>query len=297
MSSVSSTPDFSRRAAARSFAHASIASTCLAESAPVIRREKTGRAPSIPKSAASRASCSTSAGSQPNLRDRSHTAPGLRNDMRSRSSARSVKCANFFTSSALSATKVRTPKCRAFRISRSRLIGWVWMQRSGATRKARRELHFAGGGQIEQAARLDDGAHRRRMRQRLQRIMQIDARQRPAELAELPANARAVDDQERRAKLAHQPADMLRLEGIDEPFVRAPSPGQLGQHGDDAGDIELAHPGRGAHQAVADRIPAFIRGTSCTRILRQPALSSVRRLAYRLWPYWSGRRPALTQVT
>ena len=41
--------------------------------------------------------------------------------------------ANLRTSSGLSATKVRTPKSSALRMSCSRLMGWVWMQRSGAT--------------------------------------------------------------------------------------------------------------------------------------------------------------------
>ena len=49
--------------------------------------------------------------------------------------------------------------------------------------------------------------------------MQIDAGQRTGKLAELRADALAIDDEERRAKLAHQPADMDRLERINKAFA------------------------------------------------------------------------------
>ena len=93
--------------AASSLAQASIASTCL----PGIRRLRAHverQAAHVDRRAprASRASPTASSGSQPNLRDRSHTAPGLRNDTRSSSSARSRSGANLRTSSGLSATNI-----------------------------------------------------------------------------------------------------------------------------------------------------------------------------------------------
>ncbi len=133
MSSVSKVPSFSLRAAAMSFVHAWIASTCLAGSTACEPTWNESPRTSIPSSAATRASASRASGSQPNLRDRSHIAPGERNDTRSNSSACSVRCANLRTSSGLSATKVRTPNLSALRMSCSRLIGCVWMQRSAAT--------------------------------------------------------------------------------------------------------------------------------------------------------------------
>jgi hypothetical protein len=90
----------------------------------------------------------------------------------------------------------------------------------GCDRKARGKLHFAGRGEIEEAARFDDGTHRRRMRQRLQRVVQVDARQRPRELAKLRTNALAIDNEERRAKLRHEPANLGRLKRINKPFHR-----------------------------------------------------------------------------
>ena len=64
--------------------------------------------------------------------------------------------------------------------------------------------------------RLDDGLDHRRMRQRLERIVQVHARQRLVQLAVLLAHALAVDDEQRRAELGHQPADLGRLKWIDD---------------------------------------------------------------------------------
>ena len=90
MSRVSKTPSFSRRAAAISAAQASIASTCLPGSAACEPTWNDRPRTVTPTLRASRASASKSSGSQPNLRDRSQTAPGLRNETRSSSSAWSV---------------------------------------------------------------------------------------------------------------------------------------------------------------------------------------------------------------
>ena len=53
------------------------------------------------------------------------------------------------------------------------------------------------------------------MRQRLERVVQVDARQRLVQLAVLLAHALAVDDEQRRAELGHQPPDLRRGERID----------------------------------------------------------------------------------
>ena len=84
--------------------------------------------------------------------------------------------------------------------------------------QSRRELHLAGGRKIEKAARIDHRTHRRRMRQRLQRIVQVDAGQHAGEPAVLRANALAIEDEERRAKFADQPPYVGRLEWINEAF-------------------------------------------------------------------------------
>ena len=54
------------------------------------------------------------------------------------------------------------------------------------------------------------------MRQRLERIVQVDAGQRLVQLAVLLAHPLAVDDQQRRAEFGHQPPDLRRREWIDE---------------------------------------------------------------------------------
>ena len=59
------------------------------------------------------------------------------------------------------------------------------------------QLHFAGGGQVQIAARLHHHLHHGGMRQRLERIVQIDIRQRLLQLAQLHANPFAVNDQQR----------------------------------------------------------------------------------------------------
>jgi len=99
-------------------------------------------------------------------------------------------------------------------MSSGRLMGWVWMQRSGSTPLD--ELHFAGGGEIEETAFREHGLDDRRMRHRLEGVVQIHARQRFLELAELHAHAFAVEDHERRAELLDQTTNFGGLERIDE---------------------------------------------------------------------------------
>ena len=55
-----------------------------------------------------------------------------------------------------------------------------------------------------------------RVRQRLQRVVQVDAGQRLVQLAVLLAHALAVDDEQRRAELRHQALDLRLRERIDE---------------------------------------------------------------------------------
>ena len=80
----------------------------------------------------------TAAGSQPNLRDRSTTAVGLRNDTRSNSSARRRCRLNLRISSGLSATNVRMPKRSAARDIR---IGLDRVRVDAAVRRDTRGLH------------------------------------------------------------------------------------------------------------------------------------------------------------
>src|SRR6185312_6654530 len=78
------------------------------------------------------------------------------------------------------------------------------------------ELHFARRREIEEGALLAHRLHHRRMGQGLQGVVQIDARQGLAQLPELHAHALAVDDEQGRAELLHEPPDLGWLEGIDE---------------------------------------------------------------------------------
>ncbi len=112
---------------------ASIASTYFDESATCEPTWKLKPRTRTPRLLASSTSGATAPGSQPNLRERSTTADGLRNDTRSSNSARRRYGTNLRISSGLSATNRRMPKRNAARISESRLIGCVWMQRPAAT--------------------------------------------------------------------------------------------------------------------------------------------------------------------
>ena len=83
------------------------------------------------------------------------------------------------------------------------------------------ELHLAGSREIQERAFRDHRLHHRRMRQGLQRVMQVDTRQRLAQLAQLHTHALAVHDEQRRAELLHQPADLDGLERIEETAATA----------------------------------------------------------------------------
>ena len=198
-----------------SLPQASMASTCLPASAacePTWNdRPRTG----MPSLRASRASSSRSSGSQPNLRDRSHTAPG-------RAERHAQQQLALVAVGLELADLVGIVGDEDLHAEMQRVADVdVALDRMGvdAARRVdaelRDELRFAGGREIQPAAELDDGLHHGRVRQRLQRVVQVDARQRLVQLAVLLAHALAVDDQQRRAELRHQPVDLRRLERID----------------------------------------------------------------------------------
>ncbi len=65
------------------------------------------------------------------------------------------------------------------------------------------------------------------MRQRLQRVVQVHARQRAAQLAVLLAHPLTVDDQQWRTKLADQPLYLCGLERIDAAFHQGSMPAAM----------------------------------------------------------------------
>ena len=142
------------------------------------------------------------------------------------------------------------------------------------------QLHLAAGGEIEEAALGDHRLHHGRVRHGLQRVVQIDARQRLLQLAVLHAHALAVEDQERRAELPDEAADFGGLKRIDESRARHLA---LGAYGSTAivpvpsslsATLVAARSSRS--RIASQRSPS---GTACTRMRWQPALSRVRRLA------------------
>ena len=283
MSSVSKAPSFSRRAAAMSLAHACTASTCLVASGVCEPTWKDRPRTPMPRSAARRASASRSSGSQPNLRDRSHDrARGAERDAQQqlRAAARGARtCAP--------RRDCRRRRCArrtrsALAMSAGRLMGCVWMQRSGATPRRLHQLHLPGGGQIEEAALADDRLHHRRMRQRLERVVQVDAAAAPCAACGT-ARARARSRGSAAASRTPRPGGGLPRAGTGSmnrgrrtwrKFTAArpcvPVPSSL------SAMLVAARSRRS--RIASQRSPS---GTSCTRMCWQPALSSVRRLVYR----------------
>ncbi len=170
----------------------------------------------MPSSAARRASATAFSGSHQNLRDRSHTAPGLRKDTRSSSSALSLygnELAHFVgivDDEDLHAEFERVANIDVA-LDRVGVNAAIWIDA-----EALHELHFAGRRQIHERAFGIHGAHDCRVRQRLECVVKIHAGQRLLELAELHAYALAVHDEQRRTELLHQSADFRGLERIDE---------------------------------------------------------------------------------
>ena len=119
-----------------------------------------------------------SSGSQPNLRDRSHTAPGARNETRSSRLA----CARQVRELAHLVGVVGDEGAHA-EVERVGDVGRALDRMGvdaalGGYSQAPHQLHLAGGGEIEEAALGDHGLHHRRVRQGLQRVVQVDVRQR-----------------------------------------------------------------------------------------------------------------------
>ena len=94
----------------------------------------------------------------------------------------------------------------------------------GVNSQPRHQLHLAGSGQVEKSPQLGHRADHGRMRQRLQRVVKVDARQRARELAVLGADALAVDDEQRRTKGGHQPLHLGGCKRIDESALQGNTP-------------------------------------------------------------------------
>jgi hypothetical protein len=81
------------------------------------------------------------------------------------------------------------------------------------------QLDLAGRRQVEEGALVPQRRNDRRVRQRLERVVQVDARQSCAQGAVLAADLFAIDDQQRRAETGCEPADLSfrqrrRVEGV-----------------------------------------------------------------------------------
>jgi hypothetical protein len=111
---------------------ASIAATWASGSGDCDPTWKLSPTTGTPKRAASVSSQGSAFRSQPNLRDRSLTTPLLRKETRSSRLAWAPKASNLANSSMLSTTNTLQPNSSASRMSRSRLIGWVWMVAAGS---------------------------------------------------------------------------------------------------------------------------------------------------------------------
>ena len=112
------------------------------------------------------------------------------------------------------------PYSSASRMSLLRLIGWVWMQRSASMPCARTTLDLSGRGEVEKGALVAQRRDHGRMRQGLERVVQIHAGKRGLQHPVLLADALTVDDQKGRAELARQALDLAALEWIDVALAR-----------------------------------------------------------------------------
>ena len=104
-------------------------------------------------------------------------------------------------------------------MSLSRLIGCVWMQRSGAMPCALTSSTSPVVARSKNAPSSRRQRDYRRVRQRLQRVVQVDAGQRRLQRVVLATHLFAIDDQQRRAETGGQPADFGfrergRIEGM-----------------------------------------------------------------------------------
>ncbi len=135
------------------------------------------------------------------------------------------------------------------------------------------ELDLAGGRQIEETALLEYGLHDGRMGQRLQRVVQVDARQGVMQTAVLATHPFAVDDQQRRAELADEPADLARLERIDVRRL-AGRTHRCGPVFPDVCDQRNVAAARASRSRTASH--SLDAGTASARIREAPCLSRLR---------------------
>ena len=87
----------------------------------------------------------------PNFVDRSDFADGLLNASRTKTSMSAGRPMNFWASTGLSTTKVRTPAMYAWSMSATFLIGLVWIQRSNGRPSALNEIDFGPRRDVEAA--------------------------------------------------------------------------------------------------------------------------------------------------
>ena len=120
-------------------------------------------------------------------------------------------------------------------MSLSRLMGWVWMQRSGATLRRRTSSTSPLVARSKNAPSCLQHVDDRGMRQGLERVVKIDARQRRGERAVLRAHALGIDHEQAASRSGHQVLDRLAGERIlrrielQLGFVRqTPDSGSLG---------------------------------------------------------------------
>ena len=194
-----------------------MASTCLPDPPPASRRGTTGRVTVMPSLRASRAS------SMQILRIAAELARQVARRRRATGTTRAAAVRTGRDTARTCAPRRDcprrrscTPRCSALRMSMSRLIGCVWMQRAGSMPSCVTSWVSPVVARSNQPPSSTIVCDHRRVRQWLERVVQIDARQRLVQLAVLLAHALAIDDQQRRAELPDQPLDLGRLEGIDD---------------------------------------------------------------------------------
>ena len=123
-------------------------------------------------------SSSASVGSTPNFDDRSDFAAGLRNASRTSSSMSAGRPANFCASQAFSTTNVRMPAAYAY-VDVHGLLDRVRVD-AAVHRQAEllQKVDLGTGGDVEPAAADRDRRQHDGMRQRLDRVVQPESRQR-----------------------------------------------------------------------------------------------------------------------
>ena len=162
---------------------------------------------------------STAPGSQPNLRDRSTTAFGLRKDTRnSKLGALAIAhelpdLVRIVGDEGRHAVAQRVANV-AVALDRMRVDAAL-----GRDALRLDQFDFAGRGEIEKRAFVAQAGDDGRVRQRLQRVMKVDAGQRSFQRVVLAAHLLAVEDEQRRAETGRKATDFgfrqrRRVEGM-----------------------------------------------------------------------------------